>query len=212
GPQRAGVVGLHRKRLAARRRHARPRPRQVSLARHAGALSLRRRRHLARGQGRDGDEDRQVDHRPLAGAGVIPAAVLLDSSPLARCRCREPPFDPWGSRRGRRRQVRLCSNRHCICQALCESKIGERERTILKQEPRLPCPPMWPEIHSAQSSLSPKPPPSWNFPNSSRHSSKSSDFWKKNGLSITTICVRKIRNGRTALAGSWPCSEQSRSS
>src|SRR5215831_10620086 len=42
GPQRAGLVGLHRQRLAARRRHARPRPRQISLARHADALPLRR--------------------------------------------------------------------------------------------------------------------------------------------------------------------------
>ena len=47
--------------------------------------------------------------------------------------CRESLFDPWGSRRGRRRQVRLCSNRHCICHTLCESKTGESERTILNR-------------------------------------------------------------------------------
>src|SRR5262249_13574122 len=200
--------GLHRKRLAAWRRHARPRARQVSLARDADALSLRRGRRFPRGQGRDSDEDRQVDHRSLAGAGVIPAAVLLDSSPLASCRCRESLFDPWGSRRGRRRQVRRCSNRHCICLALCESETGESERTILNRS--LDC-----HAHPCGRKYVPRnraPPPSWNFPNSSRRSSKSSDFWKKNGLSITTICVRKMRNGQTALAGSWPCSEQSRSS
>ncbi len=66
GPQRPGLLGLHRQRPAARCGPALPRPGQVSLVRHADALSVRRGRDRARGRGRDGDAHRQVDHRPLA--------------------------------------------------------------------------------------------------------------------------------------------------
>ncbi len=75
GPQRAGLVGVHRQRPAARRRHALPRPEQVSVVRHADALPLRHRRHLAGHRRCHGHAHREVDDRALAGAGGLPTPL-----------------------------------------------------------------------------------------------------------------------------------------
>ncbi|MGY4419978.1 NADPH:quinone reductase-like Zn-dependent oxidoreductase [Bradyrhizobium sp. JR6.1] len=85
GPQRARLLGLYRQRPAAWRRHALPHAQQISVARHADDLSVHRGRRRTRGGGRNGDEDGEVDHRAVAGAGrvmqangsvAIPVAVL----------------------------------------------------------------------------------------------------------------------------------------
>ena len=71
GPQRAGLMGVHRQRPAARRRHALPRPAQIPVVRHADALQLRCRRHLASNSRRDGHAHGEVDDRALAGAAEL---------------------------------------------------------------------------------------------------------------------------------------------
>jgi threonine dehydrogenase-like Zn-dependent dehydrogenase len=66
-----GSWEFYRQRPAARCRHALPHARQVSLARDADDLSVH---GGGRGQGgcrRDGDEDGEVDHRAVAGAGDV---------------------------------------------------------------------------------------------------------------------------------------------
>jgi threonine dehydrogenase-like Zn-dependent dehydrogenase len=67
--QRAGFMGIYRQRPAARRRHALSHPRQISLARHADAVSVLRSRHCQCGRGCDGDEDGEIHHRAVAGTG-----------------------------------------------------------------------------------------------------------------------------------------------
>jgi threonine dehydrogenase-like Zn-dependent dehydrogenase len=71
GPQRAGLVGIYRQRPAARRRHALSHAGQISLARHADALSVLRGRHRPRGGRRHGDEDGEIDHRAVARVGPV---------------------------------------------------------------------------------------------------------------------------------------------
>src|SRR5205807_1962588 len=77
GPQRARLLGVHRQRSATRRRHALSLPQQISLARHADALSVHRGGRERGRCGRDGDEDREIHHRAVAGAGVIKGRALI---------------------------------------------------------------------------------------------------------------------------------------
>jgi hypothetical protein len=69
------ALGLHRQRLAARRRHADRASDKVP-----GSTCRRSIRStkpvFPRGEGCDGDEDGQVDHRSLAGACVSASALL----------------------------------------------------------------------------------------------------------------------------------------
>src|SRR2546430_8689661 len=69
--QLARLLGLYRQRSAARRRHALPHARQISLARNADDLSVLGRGCRASSRGRHGDEDGEVHHRAVAGIGGI---------------------------------------------------------------------------------------------------------------------------------------------
>jgi threonine dehydrogenase-like Zn-dependent dehydrogenase len=66
GHQCARLMGIHRQRPAAWRRHALSRESQISMVRHADAVSVLGRRDRARGRRRHCDENGEIDHRAIS--------------------------------------------------------------------------------------------------------------------------------------------------